>query len=212
VGCIAELAESNGARLIHVSTDYVFDGKASTPYPEDSPINPLGVYGRSKAAGERLALSRCSRSYITRTSWLFGPHGKNFVFTMLKLMKEREILKVVSDQVGSPTYTGHLAQAISTIIQADSQEYGIYHFANEGQCSWFDFAREICNLARKRGLISRSCTIQSCGTNDYPTKAKRPPYSVLSKAKIKRVFGVTIPSWQSALSAFFDRLVEEKML
>ena len=119
VGNIAELAQSIGACLIHISTDYVFDGHGTTSYTEDSPVNPLGVYGRSKAAGEKLAIDRCSRVYILQTAWLYGPHGGNFVFTMLKLMKEREVLKVVDDQVGSPNYTAHLGEAIASIVQPD---------------------------------------------------------------------------------------------
>lgn len=212
VGNIVELTESIGARLIHISTDYVFDGHGSTPYTEDSPVNPVGVYGRSKAAGEKLALDGCSQVYILRTAWLYGPHGGNFVFTMLKLMKERDILKVVDDQVGSPTYTAHLAEAITSIVQAAGKDYGIYHFTNQGQTTWFEFAKEIYRLGIEKGIVRNSCTIESCTTEDFPTKAKRPAYSVLSKEKIKRVFGISIPSWQSGLKAFFNRLLEEQML
>jgi dTDP-4-dehydrorhamnose reductase len=212
VGNIAELAESIGSRLIHISTDYVFNGRGTRPYTEDTPVNPMGVYGRSKAAGEKLALERCSRVFILRTAWLYGPHGGNFVFTMLKLMRERDVLKVVDDQVGSPTYTAHLAEAITSILQADGKDYGIYHFSNEGQATWFEFAREIYKLGLERGILTKPCTIEGCATNDFPTKAKRPAYSVLSKEKIKRVFGISIPSWRSGLIAFLDRLLEEQLL
>ena len=212
VGNIAELAQSIGARLIHISTDYVFDGHGTTSYTEDSPVNPVGVYGRSKAAGEKLALDRCSQVYIMRTSWLYGPHGGNFVFTMLKLMKERDVLKVVDDQVGSPTYTAHLAEAIASIIQVDGKDYGIYHFTNQGETTWFEFAREIYKLGLERGIVTKPCTIEGCTTKDFPTKAKRPAYSVLCKEKIKRMFGISILSWQAGLRAFFDRLPEEELL
>ena len=212
VGNIAELAESIGARLLHISTDYVFNGHGTTPYMEDSPVNPAGVYGRSKAAGEKLALDRCSQVYILRTAWLYGPNGGNFVFTMLKLMNERDVLKVVDDQVGSPTYTAHLAEAITSILQADGKDYGIYHFTNQGQTTWFEFAKEIYKLRLERGIVTKPSTIEGCATQVFPTKAKRPAYSVLSKEKIKRVFGISIPSWQSGLRAFFDRLSEEQLL
>ena len=212
VGNIAELAESIGARLLHISTDYVFNGHGTTPYMEDSPVNPVGVYGRSKSSGEKLALDRCSQVYILRTAWLYGPNGGNFVFTMLKLMKERDVLKVVDDQVGSPTYTAHLAEAITSIVQADGKDYGIYHFTNQGQTTWFEFAKEIYKLRLERGIVTKPCTIEGCATQEFPTKAKRPEYSLLSKEKIKRVFGISIPSWQSGLRAFFDRLPGEELL
>ncbi len=212
IGNIAELTENIGARLIHISTDYVFNGHGTTPYMEDSSVNPAGVYGRSKSSGEKLALDKCSRVYILRTAWLYGPNGSNFVFTMLKLMKERDVLKVVDDQVGSPTYTAHLAEAIASIVQADRKDYGIYHFTNQGQTTWFEFAREIYKLGLERGIVTKPCTIEGCTTQDFPTKAKRPEYSLLSKEKIKHVFGISILSWQSGLRAFFDRLSGEELL
>jgi dTDP-4-dehydrorhamnose reductase len=131
---------------------------------------------------------------------------------MLRLMQERKNLKVVDDQVGSPTYTAHLAEAIMSIIQADKEDYGIYHYTNEGQTTWFDFAKEIQRIGVERGITKNSCTLESCTTQDYPTKAKRPAYSVLSKEKIKRTFGISIPPWQAGLEIFFDRLSEEKLL
>lgn len=206
VGNIAELAERIGSTLIHISTDYVFNGQGDEPYGEDDPVDPLGVYGRSKAAGEKLALDRCSKTYIVRTAWLYGSNGNNFVFTMLKLMKERTSLKVVNDQVGSPTYTAHLAAAIASIIQSPVNRCGIYHYTNEGQTTWFEFAKEIQRVAIAKGLITDACVIQSCTTKEFPTKTARPSYSVLSKDKIKRVFGISIPDWQDALAEFFSRL------
>ena len=207
VGNIAELAERIGSSLVHISTDYVFNGQGVVPYAEDDPVDPAGVYGRSKAAGERLASERCSRTHIVRTAWLYGPQGNNFVFTMLKLMKERKTLKVVDDQVGSPTYAVHLAQAIVSIIQSPESHRGIYHFTNEGQTTWFEFAKEIQRIAIEKEMIGDSCALESCNTQEFPTKAARPAYSVLSKEKIKRVFGISIPDWQVGLAEFFSRLM-----
>jgi dTDP-4-dehydrorhamnose reductase len=209
VGNIAELVERIGSNLIHISTDYVFNGQGCVPYEEEDPVDPLGVYGRSKAAGERLALDKCTRTYIVRTAWLYGPHGSNFVLTMLKLMKDRTSLKVVNDQVGSPTYTGNLAEAIVSIIQSPVSRYGIYHFTNEGQITWFEFAKEIQKVGVAKGIVTDSCAIESCSTQEFPTKAERPVYSVLSKEKIKRTFGISIRSWQDGLHEFFDRLYSE---
>ena len=194
VGNVAEVAEQLGAGLIHLSTDYVFDGCGSSPYTEQHPAAPVSAYGRSKAAGEVLAMERCSRSYVLRTSWLYGPRGKNFVSTMLKLMQERDVVKVVDDQSGCPTYTADLARAIATIVQNRTDEHGIYHFANRGPTTWFEFAKEIYEQARRRGLLSRGCAIEPCATRDFATPAKRPAYSVLSTEKIRRVFGISIPT------------------
>jgi dTDP-4-dehydrorhamnose reductase len=198
-----------GARVIHLSTDYVFDGEASSPYTEEHRPAPRGAYGRTKARGEKLLAEATHEHFIFRTAWLYGVRGKNFVYTMLRLMGERDEVSVVDDQRGSPTYTRDLAAAICTIIRADSRAYGIYHFTNEGETTWFQFARSIYELGRARGLIRRSCEVRPITTERYPTKAARPMYSVLSKAKIQRTFGIFIPAWHDGLERFFDELEEE---
>jgi dTDP-4-dehydrorhamnose reductase len=198
-----------GARVIHLSTDYVFDGEASSPYTEEHRPAPQGAYGRTKARGEKLLAEAAPEHFIIRTAWLYGVHGKNFVNTMLRLMDERDEVSVVNDQRGSPTYTLDLAAALCTIISADSRAYGIYHYSNEGETTWYQFARSIYTLGRARGRIGHSCALVPITTDRYPTKAARPKYSVLSKAKIKRIFAITIPTWQDGLERFFRDLDEE---
>lgn len=196
VGYMAEALNDAGGTLIHFSTDYVFGGTMyNTPCSEDMEANPTGTYGRTKLAGEKAA-ERCHH-LIFRTSWLYSEYGKNFLLTMLRLTAEKEQLSVVFDQVGTPTYAGDLARAVSRIIE--SGEYlkheGIYNYANEGVCSWYDFTKEI---ARQAGQTT--CKIMPCHSNEYPSPVKRPAYSVLDKTKFKETFQQEIPYWTEALS------------
>ena len=193
---LAESAAKYGATLIHVSTDYVFDGSANTPYTEDMPTSPLGVYGRTKLAGEQAAAASGCKCLIFRTAWLYSAYGNNFLKTMLRLTSERDRLNVVADQTGTPTYAADLARAIFSIVEGGRYEgrEGIYHFSNEGVCSWYDFATEIAAAAGNTG-----CRINPCRTWEYPTKAVRPAYSVLDKGKFRRTFGIEIPHWRESM-------------
>ncbi len=196
VGYMAEALNDAGGTLIHFSTDYVFGGTMyNTPCSEDMEANPTGAYGRTKLAGEKAA-ERCHH-LIFRTSWLYSEYGKNFLLTMLRLTAEKEQLSVVFDQVGTPTYAGDLARAVFRIIE--NGEYlkheGIYNYANEGVCSWYDFTKEI---ARQAGQTT--CKIMPCHSNEYPSPVKRPAYSVLDKTKFKETFQQEIPYWTEALS------------
>ncbi len=212
---IAAVAKSNaifnssGARLIHISTDYVFDGKGERPYREDDAVAPTGVYGLTKRDGEIAVQENAPRSYIIRTAWLYGKHGNNFVHTMLKLMNERDEVKVVNDQRGSPTWAFDLASVILTLIKTvDSGKeipFGIYHFTNEGNITWFDFAEEIYKQGREQGRITKNCAVSPCTSAEYPAKVKRPAYSVLDKSKIKTALGVKIPAWDESLKEFIKK-------
>jgi dTDP-4-dehydrorhamnose reductase len=201
---IARTARRIGARVLHFSTDYVFNGRGTAPYKETDPTDPVGVYGLTKRDGEDALLANHEASYILRTAWLYGRNGRNFVRTMLRLMSEREELRVVSDQRGSPTWTKDLAEtAASLILRADSGEPvkpGIYHYTNEGAISWFDFAEAIYAQGKKLGLISGDCAVKPCSTAEYPTRASRPAYSVLDTGKIKQALGIAIPRWDASLA------------
>ncbi|MCL2270085.1 MAG: dTDP-4-dehydrorhamnose reductase [Treponema sp.] len=211
---IAACARNVGACLIHLSTDYVFDGKGVTegtglrPYREDDETNPVGIYGLTKRDGELAVTAHNPRSYIIRTAWLYGRHGNNFVHTMLRLMNERDEIRVVDDQRGSPTWTFDLASAvISLITTADSDRdipCGIYHYTNEGNITWFDFAREIYRQGREQGRITKDCVVRPCTSADYPARVTRPAYSVLDKSKIKAALGITIPAWDTSLKEFLS--------
>lgn len=212
VGYLAEAACAVDAVLVHISTDYVFDGQSSEPYVETDATNPQSVYGQSKLAGEQALLeSGLEKYYIVRTSWLYGPSGKNFVETILRLAAEKEELGVVNDQVGSPTYTADLADAVFALLEspefssasARRRPYGIYHFANEDRCSWYGFAKEIVALAMQGGIPLRIKKILPIGTDDYPLPAPRPVFSVLSKEKYCHATGETVPSWQEGLARYF---------
>lgn len=201
---LAEAAKAVDAVLIHISTDYVFKGDGNTPCREDQPTNPLGVYGRTKLAGEQSLIATGCRYIIFRTAWLYSPFGKNFVKTMRKLTSEKESLKVVFDQVGTPTYAGDLAALIYKVVKNRMfNSQGIYHFSNEGVCSWYDFAMEICELS---GNI---CDIQPCHSDEFPSKVKRPHFSVLDKTKVKSIFGITIPHWKQSLKCCIKELIEQ---
>ncbi|MGP1458508.1 MAG: dTDP-4-dehydrorhamnose reductase [Treponema sp.] len=209
---IARTAKAVGAKTIHISTDYVFDGTASAPYAEDTPVNPVGVYGKTKATGEKALAAETEAFYILRTAWLYGKYGKNFVRTIIDAMNARAEIKVVSDQFGTPTYAKDLASVIVKIILLDAEgkaaPFGIYHYAGLGQTSWYEFTREIQTQATKRGLLTRGCAVRPCTTADYPTKARRPAYSVLSKDKIQRALGIRIPAWEESLAAFLDDIAQ----
>ena len=203
VKSIVEYIKGKNTKLIHISTDYVFDGETHIPYTEDIPTNPQSVYGKSKLDGEKYALKH-PNSIVIRTSWLYSSYGKNFAKTIYKLCKEREELNVVFDQIGTPTYATDLAKAILQIINQSITENrfipGIYHYSNEGVCSWFDFAQAIADKAYSK------CKINSIISKEYPTPAKRPFYSVLNKSKIKSVYQISIPHWQKSLNDFFEAM------
>jgi dTDP-4-dehydrorhamnose reductase len=199
---IAMTARSMGARLLHISTDYVFDGSGSRPYLEEDPVAPIGVYGRTKAEGEARVRAACPEHVIVRTAWLYGKHGPNFVHTMLKSMREKERIGVVADQFGTPTYAADLAEAIAAILCASRGVYGTFHFTDLGETSWYEFALAIRRLGRERGILERDCEIDPLTTAQYPTRVKRPAYSVLSKMKIVAAYGLSIPTWERSLSVF----------
>ncbi len=190
---IGEVTAQHNIQVIHVSTDYVFNGKSYLPYTEDMPVSPTSIYGKSKRAGEEELLKANPTSIIIRTSWLYSSFGNNFVKTMLRLGNERDSLNVVFDQVGTPTYAADLATAIMSIIDGGKWESGIYHFSDEGVCSWYDFTKTIHKLA---GI---QCDVKPIETKDYPAKTPRPYYSVLNKAKIKSTYGINIPHWEESL-------------
>ena len=201
-GYLADAAEACGAALIQVSTDYVFDGTAYRPYTEDAPTCPNSVYGRTKLAGEEEVLKRCKRAMIIRTAWLYSSYGNNFVKTMLRLGRERDSLGVVFDQIGTPTYANDLARAIQAAINQGIVR-GIYHFSNEGVCSWYDFTVAIHRLA---GITT--CRVRPLHTDEYPAKAPRPHYSVLDKTKIKQTYHLDIPYWVDSLERCLKALGE----
>ncbi|HRZ97949.1 MAG TPA: dTDP-4-dehydrorhamnose reductase [Paludibacter sp.] len=190
---IGEVAEKNNIKVIHVSTDYVYDGTHHLPYNEEQPVCPATVYGKSKLAGEQALLETCKQSVILRTSWLYSSFGNNFVKTMMKLGEERDSLNVIYDQIGTPTYAADLADTIMQIIKNETFVPGIYHFSDEGVCSWYDFTKSIHRIA---GI---SCDVHPIETKDYPARTPRPQYSVLNKAKIKATYGIKIPHWEESL-------------
>ena len=202
-GKMARVAQEHNAAIIHISTDYVFDGTSCIPYTEDTPVCPQSVYGRTKLAGEENVMAACRKAVVIRTAWLYSTVGNNFVKTMMRLGKERKELGVVFDQIGTPTYANDLARAIFSIINK-SIVRGIYHFSNEGVCSWYDFTLAIHRLAH----IS-NCHVKPLHTDEYPAKAARPHYSVLDKTKIKQTFGIEIPHWEESLQHCIELLQKE---
>ncbi len=193
VGYLAKAAEACGAEFIHISTDYVFDGTAHLPYRETASTCPNSVYGHTKLAGEQQALTLCSRTMVIRTAWLYSTFGNNFVKTMIRLGRERDSLGVIFDQIGTPTYARDLARAIFVAI-SQGVVPGVYHFSNEGVCSWYDFTKAIHRLA---GITT--CKVKPLHTEEYPTLAKRPHYSVLDKSKIKATYSIEVPYWMDSL-------------
>ena len=200
---LARAMKEVGGTLFHISTDYVFGHEGNTPRTEDMPLNPLGVYGSTKLHGEQAIAESGCKALIFRTSWLYSEFGNNFLKTMLRLTAERETLNVVFDQVGTPTYAGDLALAIFSIIEAGVYpgNEGIYHFSNEGVCSWYDFAVEIANVAG-----NTSCRINPCHSSEFPSPVTRPSYSVLDKTKIKNTFDIDIPYWKESMEYCIKRI------
>lgn len=193
---IAEVCKKHQTVLLHISTDFVFDGNHNLPYTETDVPKPAGIYGQTKLDGELAVQNYCDSYYIIRTSWVYSQFGHNFMKTMLRLASERDVLSVVNDQIGTPTHAVDLAIALMTIISSKKEAYGIYNFSNEGQCSWFDFAQEIFRVN------NITITVNPIPTTAYPTPAKRPSYSVLDKSKIQNTFGMVIKKWEAALEPF----------
>lgn len=193
VGVLAKWSAANDCKFIHISTDYVFDGTAATPLSETAATGPINVYGQTKLAGELACRAACPESIIIRTSWVYSSFGANFVKTMSRLMQERDSLSVVNDQIGSPTYAADLARAIMTIIMHPQWQAGLYHFSNEGEISWYEFALAIQEIG------GFDCKVSGIPTSAYPTPAKRPQYSLLDKSKIKATFGVIVPDYKESL-------------
>lgn len=203
VGNLAEAAVKNGTRVIHISTDYVFSGQGCRPYEENDEPYPQSIYGRTKLEGEALLTSFCQNALIIRTAWLYSEFGGNFVKTMLRLAETRPEINVVADQIGTPTYAGDLAEAIHRIVSSGEWKPGIYHFTDEGVASWYDFTKAIFEIA------GRDVKVNPIKTSEYPTQAKRPLYSVLSKKKIKKAFGLEIPYWRDSLKTCISQLKQE---
>ncbi|AJI52705.1 dTDP-4-dehydrorhamnose reductase [Francisella philomiragia] len=206
VANIAEIAKEYGIKLVHVSTDYVFDGHNYRPYLEDDQTNPQSVYGVTKLAGEQAILDiNPKNSIIIRTSWVYSYYGANFVKTMLRLGRERDSLGVIYDQVGTPTYAKDLAKVILDMLPIiQNSRFKIYNYSNDGVASWYDFAKEIMSIA------NISCQVNSIETKDYPTPAKRPHYSILNKSKIKSDFNIKIPYWKDSLKDCITRILSNK--
>ena len=200
IATLASLCAHSGAKLVHISTDYVFDGTSPIAYTESDLPNPKSVYGVTKLAGETACLKNCPESIIIRTAWVYSEFGNNFVKTMLRLMSERESLSVVNDQVGSPTYAADLAQVILTILTSPKWEAGIYHYSNAGEISWFDFAKEIKEIAQK------TCEVKGIPASNYPTPAERPAYSLLNKSKITAVYGIEPIDYKISLKKMMGRI------
>lgn len=210
----AENLGRSGAKVIHISTDYVFSGEGFIPYTEADSVAPRTAYGRTKLAGEELLQAICPEAIIIRTAWLYSTFGNNFVKTMLRLGRERESLGVVFDQIGSPTYAADLAVAIFAAIESPEWHAGVYHFTNEGVCSWYDFTHEI--FARAQSLLSKgaadkvaNCQLRPILSSEYQYQTPRPHYSVLNKTKIKQTFGITIPHWTEALQVCLEKLLHD---
>ncbi len=199
-GTMAAFCEENNVRLVHISTDYVFDGRATIPYSEEETTNPQSVYGHSKLEGESLVLQNNPGAIIIRTAWVYSRFGKNFVKTMLRLMKEKEAIGVVNDQFGTPTHAADLASAILQIIASQQWQPGIYNYSNLGTTSWYEFAVAISELS------GSNCKVNPIPTSAFPTPAKRPAYSVLDKKKIMQVFDMAIPHWKDSLADCLQNL------
>lgn len=204
---IAIAADAVGAKVIHISTDYVFDGTAHRPYKESDKVNPISQYGTTKRKGETSLIAIAPDSIIIRTSWLFSPYGKNFVKTMIKFGTEKDSLNVVSDQIGCPTYALDLAKAIYSILTSPQWVEGIFHFSNEGVCSWYDFTKSIHRISK-----IKTCKVSPIPTEDYPTPARRPFYCVLDKSRIKATYNINIPYWEDALEDCIKRINNENSL
>ena len=201
-GYLAEIAQERNALLVHISTDFIFGGESCVPYTENYPPHPLNAYGATKLAGEKAVIDSGCRSVILRTAWLYSPYGKNFVKTMHRLTAAMESLKVVCDQIGTPTYAADLAGFIlESILPENGTVSGIYNYSGEGTASWFDFAKAVADIAGHN-----KCRIIPCLSEDYPSKAVRPHYSVLDKTKVKNTFGISVPYWRDSLQECIARL------
>ena len=196
---LANVCNEFRVKLIHISTDFVFDGTSSTPYTEIDAPNPLSVYGHTKLDGELSVKQHCAEHFILRTSWLYSEHGHNFMKTMLSLAETREKINVVVDQIGTPTYAGDLAELIVKIISTDSENYGLYHYSNEGVASWYDFAKVIFDMSQI------DLKVYPISTTDYPTPAARPKFSIMDKRLTKNTFKSDIPYWQESLKKAIKR-------
>lgn len=204
-GNLATAMKEADGTLIHISTDYVFQGDRNIPCREDWDTNPLGVYGKTKLAGEQAIKATGCKHIILRTAWLYSQCGKNFVKTMQSLTASHDTLKVVFDQVGTPTFAGDLADTIAHIISTNQlNKTGIYHYSNEGVCSWFDFAKLICQLS------GNTCDIEPCYSEEFPSPVKRPHFSVLDKSKLKNTFGIRVPYWTDSLRLCIEQLKAAK--
>ena len=208
---IAAVAKKYGAKMIHISTDYVFDGTGNTPRTEDMPIAPIGVYGVTKADGEKVVTATTKEYYILRTAWLYGWAGKNFVYTMIRAMNTHDAVKVVNDQKGTPTFAGDLAGVIIKISQKNDIPDGIYHCTDLGEITWWDFTNEIKRQGIEKGWVTnKDCVVNPCATEEYPTPAKRPAYSVLSKDKIQKTLGIALPDWKDSLNKYLSSPLFDK--
>lgn len=204
---LARLAAGLGARLVHFSTDYVFDGCARRPYRENDAPRPLSQYGASKRQGEELLAANWQSAFIFRISWLYGIYGDNFVHTMLRLFREKDKVRVVNDQFGSPTYAGALAGNVVSLVAGDNDRYGLYHYCDSGVISWYDFAVRIMERALARGLLAKKIPLLPVTTADFPTRAVRPAYAALDSRKVVSELGFAVRDWRDNLEDFF----EEKM-
>jgi dTDP-4-dehydrorhamnose reductase len=200
VAVMANWSHANDCQLVHISTDYVFDGHSAVALTEAAETNPINVYGVTKLAGEKACMHANPNAIIIRTSWVYSSFGNNFVKTMSRLMQERDSLNVVNDQIGSPTYAADLAQAIMTILNHSTWQAGIYNFSNEGEISWYEFALAIQEIG------GFNCDVNGIPASDYPTPAKRPAYSLLDKSKIKKTFGVEVPDYKESLRKCIELL------
>lgn len=205
---LSEIAKEKSAKLIHISTDYVFDGEILSLYYEEDEPNPQNIYGLSKLAGENLVKKTLKSHFIIRISWLIGFYKSNFLYSILKQIENKDRLNVVSDQFGSPTFAADLVEFIVFIIKQDSNEFGIYHFSSEGKISWFDFAEKIYKFAKQYKITEKNVQILPVPSSEYPTKAKRPPNSYLSKEKLSATFGIKAPFWLESLELFIKELKE----
>lgn len=205
VANIAKASYENGVKVIHISTDYVFDGTAHLPYRETDKVNPTSIYGSSKRKSEMVLLSLCPNAIIIRTAWLYSPYGHNFLKTMLSLGQKRKTINVISDQIGTPTAAADLALAIAAILKAPQWIPGIFHFTDEGVASWYDFAKAIFRIAGNRDVEVRPISTDDYN-NENPSAASRPPFSVLDKQLIKKTYGLRIPHWEESLASTIARL------
>lgn len=208
-GAIARWCAERGIPLVHYSTDYVFDGSGTRPYLPEDPTAPLGVYGASKLAGEDAIRAAGGRHLIFRTAWVYAAHGQNFLRTMLRVGAERDVLRVVADQIGTPTPAALIADVTAQILDADNHSSGTWHLTANGETSWHGFAEAIFEGAVARGLIARAPRVEAITTADYPTPARRPAYSRLDTTTLEQCFGITLPLWDVALGGVLDRMAAD---